>query len=284
MAKGRQTMKQSNISGVSIFGLILGFGLFIFAVVANTNNVFMFFSLSSFLMVIGGTLAAAMISFRGTYVTKALRELAQVIVPLNINPQSLYQDVALLIQWAKVAQRDDIRELEKQTQNLGPDEEFLRFGTSLLVSNYDSGDLRAMLTDAIETRFERHMVGHHILKTMAGFAPAFGMIGTLVGLIIMLDDLGGDPAGIGKGMALALLTTLYGVLFAQLIFKPGAEKIKEKQEIMRYRDFMIMEGLVMLNDKMGPVAVQDRLNSFLDPKYHFDLISQKERQASRGAE
>jgi chemotaxis protein MotA len=66
------------------------------------------------------------------------------------------------------------------------------------------------------------------------------------------------------------------------MFKPGAEKIKEKQEIMRYRNYMIMEGLIMLNDKQGAIAVQDRLNSFLDPKYHFDMISKKERDEIQG--
>jgi chemotaxis protein MotA len=271
-----------NISGVTLFGIFLGFGLFIASIAMNTSNVGMFFDLPSFLMVVGGTLAAAMVSFRGAYVTKALKELAAVIIPVNINPASLYKDVALIIQWAKVAVRDNIRDLEREVNKLPEDDEFLKFGTSLLVSNYDSSELRAMLTDAIETRFERHIVGHHILKTMAAYAPAFGMIGTLVGLIIMLDKLGGDPSQIGKGMSMALMTTLYGVLFSQLMFKPGAEKIKEKQEIMRYRNYMIMEGLIMLNDKQGAIAVQDRLNSFLDPKYHFDMISKKERDEIQG--
>jgi chemotaxis protein MotA len=271
-----------NISGVTLFGIFLGFGLFIASIAMNTSNIGMFFDLPSFLMVVGGTLAAAMVSFRGAYVTKALKELAAVIIPLNINPASLYKDVALIIQWAKVAVRDNIRDLEREVSKLPEEDEFLKFGTSLLVSNYDSSELRAMLTDAIETRFERHIVGHHILKTMAAYAPAFGMIGTLVGLIIMLDKLGGDPSQIGKGMSMALMTTLYGVLFSQLMFKPGAEKIKEKQEIMRYRNYMIMEGLIMLNDKKGAIAVQDRLNSFLDPKYHFDLISKKEREEIQG--
>lgn len=267
-----------SISVVALLGVILGFGLFILAVVLNTDNIAMFFSLSSFLMVIGGTFASAMISFRGNYVMKALQELGQVIIPLNINPETLYTDVAKIIQWAKIAQRDSIRDLETELEKIPEEESFLCFGAKVLLSNYESQDLRAMLIDAIETRFERNMVGHHILRTMGAYAPAFGMIGTLIGLIIMLDNLGADPGQIGKGMALALLTTLYGVLFAQLVFKPGAEKIKEKQEILRYRDYMIMEGLIMLNDKMGPVAVQDRLNSFLDSQYHFDLISEKERQ------
>lgn len=268
-------MKQ--ISGVALLGIILGFGLFILAIVTNTNNYAMFASISSFLMVIGGTLAAAMISFKGAYVVKAFNDLIGVLIPQNINPQTLYADVALLIQWAKVTQKGDMVELEKVIERSNIADNFMKYASTLLVSGYDSNDLRPMLTDAIETRYERNMVQSHILKTMASYAPAFGMIGTLVGLIIMLDNLGSDPDQIGKGMALALLTTLYGVLFAQLIFKPGAEKTKEKQQILRYRDFMIMEGLILLNERESAISVQDRLNSFLDPAYHFDLISQRER-------
>ncbi len=267
-------MKQ--ISGVTIFGIVLGFGLFLFAIVANTDNYFMFVSFSSFLMVIGGTLAAAMISFSGTYVMKSFKELAEVIVPQNINPITLYHDVALLIQWARIMQKGDIREFEKIIDKSQIEDSFMKYASNLLLSDYDSNSLRDMLTDAIETRYERNMVQSHILKTMATYAPAFGMIGTLVGLIIMLDNLGANPDAIGKGMALALLTTLYGVLFSQLILKPGAEKTKEKQQILRYRDFMVMEGLIMLNERKSAIMVQDRLNSFLDPKYHFDIISERE--------
>ena len=272
-------MKQ--ISGVAVLGIILGFGLFFLAIITNTSNYLMFFSFSSFLMVIGGTLAASMISFRGTYVLKAFKDLVDVIIPQNINPQTLYKDVALLIEWAKAVQRGDLVQLEKEIEKSNISDPFLSYATKLVVSGYPSEELRPMMTDAIETRYERNMVQSHILKTMASYAPAFGMIGTLVGLIIMLDNLGADPDQIGKGMALALLTTLYGVLAGQLVFRPGAEKTKEKQQIVRYRDYMIMEGLILLNERESAVSVQDRLNSFLDPKYHFDIISQRERRDYR---
>lgn len=269
-------MKQ--ISVPTILGFISGFGLFVLAIVTNTDNYLMFLSFSSFIMVIGGTLASAMVSFSGSYVIRAFKELVSVIVPQNINPVSLYHDVALLIQWSKVLQKSDIRELEKLIGQSQIEDQFMKYATNILVSGYDSEELRPMLTDAIETRYERNMVITYILKTMGNYAPAFGMIGTLVGLIIMLDNLGANPDSIGKGMALALMTTLYGVLFSQLILKPGAEKTREKQQILRYRDFMVMEGLIMLNDRKSAIAVQDRLNSFLDPKYHFDIISERENR------
>ncbi|NCP84593.1 MAG: flagellar motor protein MotA [Bacteroidetes bacterium] len=269
-------MKQ--ISLTTILGFISGFGLFMLAIVTNTDNYLMFLSFSSFIMVIGGTLASAMVSFSGSYVIRAFKELFSVIVPQNINTTSLYHDVALLIQWSKVLQRGDIRDLEKLIDEAKIEDSFMKYATNILVSGYSSDELRPMLTDAIETRYERNMVITYIIKTMGNYAPAFGMIGTLVGLIIMLDNLGANPDSIGSGMALALMTTLYGVLFSQLILKPGAEKTREKQQILRYRDFMVMEGLVMLNDRKSAIAVQDRLNSFLDPKSHFDIISENDNK------
>jgi chemotaxis protein MotA len=99
---------------------------------------------------------------------------------------------------------------------------------------------------------------------MASAAPAFGMIGTLVGLIIMLDSLSSDPNGIGAGLAVALLTTLYGVLFAKFLFQPAADKTLQREDIARFRNFLMMEGFVMLAEQRPPRYIRERINSFLD--------------------
>lgn len=113
---------------------------------------------------------------------------------------------------------------------------------------------------------------------MGGTAPAFGMIGTLVGLVAVLQGMGagGDDMmeHIGKGMALALVTTLYGVVFARLMFLPAASKMQQKEEIEKFRNTMVVEGLIMLSEKKSPRFMQDRLNSFLDPSIHFNIDTQ----------
>jgi chemotaxis protein MotA len=114
-----------------------------------------------------------------------------------------------------------------------------------------------------------------ILKAMASAAPAFGMIGTLVGLIIMLDNMGGDPSSLGKGLAVALLTTLYGVMFARIIFLPAATKILQREQIIRFRNYLVAEGLSLLADKKSPRYIQDRMNSYLDPAIHFNIDKMK---------
>jgi chemotaxis protein MotA len=110
---------------------------------------------------------------------------------------------------------------------------------------------------------------------MGGACPAFGMVGTLIGLIIMLDKMGGDPAALGAGLAVALLTTLYGVLFARLIFLPAGAKIMQREQIVRFRNNMVAEGLVLLADRKSPRFIQDKMNSYLDPALHFNIDKMK---------
>lgn len=264
-----------SISLFTLSGILLGFGLFLLAIFTRTDNYLMFLNLPGFLMVIGGTFAAGMISFRGRYVTKSLRDLFGILIPQNINPQSLYHEVGLIIEWGVQNQKGGVKKLEDSIDKTEFSDPFLTYGTKLLLSDYKPDEMRTMLNNALETSFERDMVPSYVLRTMGNYAPAFGMIGTLVGMIIMLDNLGGDPGQIGQGLALALVTTLYGLLLSQLIFKPAAEKVKEKSEIMRYRNVMMMEGLLMLADNQFSTAIQDKMNSFLDPAYHFE-IAEKE--------
>ncbi len=106
---------------------------------------------------------------------------------------------------------------------------------------------------------------------MASNAPAFGMMATLVGLVIMLDNMGSDPSKLGPGMAVGLLGTLYGVLFARLILMPAAEKAHQRESIIRFRNMLVAEGLALLADRRNPRFIQDAMNSYLDPAIHFDI-------------
>ena len=97
------------------------------------------------------------------------------------------------------------------------------------------------------------------------------MIGTLIGLIVMLDNMGRNPSAVGAGLAVALNTTLYGVLLARLIFVPAAYKLQQRQEILRFRHDLVVEGMALLAEKRSPRFIQDRMNSFLDPTNQFNI-------------
>ena len=145
----------------------------------------------------------------------------------------------------------------------------------MVVSGYTGDEVREILTNTIETTYGRNTVQVNILNAMAAASPAFGMIGTLVGLIIMLDGMGGDPSQLGAGLAVALLTTLYGVIFARLVFMPAATKIMQREQIVRFRNFLVAEGLALLADRKSPRFIQDKMNSFLDPAIHFNIDKMK---------
>ena len=259
------------ISFSTLFGILIGAALFIYAIVSSTDNYIMFVSASSFLLVIGGTLAATMIAYQGRYVTKTLVSLLSIIGPFNLNAKSIFGDVARIIEFSSIAKKEGPLGIEKILTEKEKKDPLIFFGVNLLTSGYNGNDVRMMLEDALESLFQRNMVQANILNSMASFCPAFGMIGTLVGLVIMFEKMGSDIGAIGKGMALALLTTLYGVLITNLFFKPASEKVRQREEIFRFRNLLIMEGLSMIADGKDSLTIQDRLNSFMDPKVHFKV-------------
>ena len=263
------------ISWDTVIGILSGVGLFVFAIYASTDNTLIFWSVASLSMVLGGTFAAVMISYQALYVFRTLKAMLSILVPTQVNPKTLFADVGRLLEWSKEVKQHGPAVLDDKLENANGDmDDFTRYGLTLLTSGYKGDELRELLTDFSENSFERLQVQVGVLRTMAAFAPAFGMIGTLVGLVIMLDNLKADVSQLGKGLALALITTLYGVLAANMLFKPAALKTDQKNNMIRFRHMLVLEGFVMLSEKTEPLKMQDRLNSFLDPKFHFDLLSE----------
>ncbi|KJR41637.1 MotA/TolQ/ExbB proton channel [Candidatus Magnetoovum chiemensis] len=255
----------------TLAGFFAGLSLFAYAIYSSTTNYLMFFHMPSFLMVIGGTLAASMISFKASYVIIALKELIRILIPHNVTNETIYKEIESIFKWARILKQKGSKELEKELSQAKIKDHFLKYGSELIITGYRGEQLRKMLVNFTETTFERNMISTYILKTMAGLAPAFGMLGTVIGLIVMLEKMGSDPLQLGKGLAFALITTLYGIFIAQLFFKPAAEKVKQRQEILRFRNLLVTEGLVLLGDNKDELLIQDMVNSFLDPNSHLSI-------------
>ena len=263
------------MSFTTLVGLVAAFGLFIGSVMMSTDNFLIFLSLSSLLMVVGGTLAATFISYEPRYVMLSLKLIWRILFSPKVGRNVLKSEVGRIIRWAYTVQKSGPPALEAEAKKAVRGDKFLKFGVDMVISGYTGEEVREILTNAIESTFGRNTVQVDILRNMGGAAPAFGMIGTLVGLIIMLDNLGGDPTQLGAGLAVALLTTLYGVMFARMIFMPAATKIQQREEIVRFRNYLIAEGLSLLADKKNPRYIADRMNSFLDPAIHFNIDKMK---------
>ncbi|MHA1565031.1 MAG: motility protein A [Alphaproteobacteria bacterium] len=259
----------------TFFAMLMGIGLFAGAIAVSTDNYWAFVSGSSLVIVLGGTLAATFLSYEFRYVIGALKAILGTFSVHRLDRASLNAEVGRVIRWAYMVQKDGIITLEAEAKNTpGWDGGFLLFGVELILSGYNGEETRRILSNTIESAYERSLVRAGILRNMAATAPAFGMIGTLVGLIVMLDTMSDDPSKIGAGMAVALLTTLYGVLLARLMFGPAANKVQQREDISRFRNYLIVDGLAMLADKASPRHIQDRMNSYLDPTIRFDIDTQ----------
>jgi chemotaxis protein MotA len=176
----------------------------------------------------------------------------------KIPPQS--ELIQKMVNFAAINRRDGTLALEPEINKLN--NPFFIKGLQMLVDGQDSDSIRNMLEPEIEHMQSRHSLGKKILEFMAAAAPAFGMIGTLIGLVQMLQNLS-SPDQIGQGMATALLTTFYGAFAANLVFIPLAGKLgiysKEETTVME----MILEGICAISQGDNPTLVKERMHSFV---------------------
>lgn len=270
------------VSLATIAGTVFGFVLVLGAIAHGTSNYFSFLSLEGFLIVIGGTIANAFMSFQAKYVLIAFSSIWGMIKKPAATREGLNAEIMRLIKWAYLVHSKGLIGLESET-GAKIKEPLLRYGLDLVVTGYQPPVIRNMLNTAVEADFERSITPVTVLRNMASTAPAFGMVGTLVGMVIMLQNIQGDMTKIGGGLAVALLATLYGILVARLVCLPAADKLMQKQEIMRFRNYMMTEGLVLLAEKQTPRYMQDRLNSFLEPAIHFNIDDQLKRGPAMSA-
>ena len=263
----------------TILGFLAGIGLFVYAIISGQDSSappypWVFLLPNSLLMVLGGTIAATFIAFKDNYVIQAFKEMIKIFKHLDINSKTIYNDVGKIIGWAEIVKKGGIRELQNKFNGDENKNPVIKYSMEMVLDGGKSENIYRLTEDFIDTTYDRKMHVVTILDTMAQFAPAFGMIGTLVGLVIMLSNMSGDPTAIGGGMAVALITTLHGVLFANLLFKPAARKLEQQYSIIKYRDMILLEGISMLPNKPHPYTVQEHLNRYLDPSNHFDITEE----------
>ena len=264
-----------SMSLATVVGTIFGFSLIIGAIVHGTDNYMSFLSAEGFLIVIGGTIANAFMSYQANYVMLGFGAIWHMIKKPRATREGLNAEIMRLIKWAYLVHSIGLIALEGEGNKIK--EPLLRYGIELVITGYQPDVIRAMMNTAVESDFERSITPVTVLRNMASTAPAFGMVGTLVGMVIMLQNIHGDMTKIGTGLAVALLATLYGIIMARLFCLPAADKLMQKEEIMRFRNYMMTEGLVLLAQKQSPRYMQDKLNSFLDPAIHFNLDEQLKR-------
>jgi chemotaxis protein MotA len=262
----------------SLFGVILGFLMIGVAMAHATPNPLIYIDFYGVLIVFGGATSAAFMGYHNRDVVTAFKAVLWMVKKPKSTREGLNTEILRLIKWGYLVQAKGVLGLENEIKTVPAHDPVLKYCMELVVTNHPPADLRSMMMTAVESGFEHKTSAVPVLRNMGASAPSFGMIGTLVGLIAILGQMGGgakDVMGVvGTGMSLALVATLYGVFFARMVFIPAANKLLQKEETERFRNLMVVEGLIMLAEKKSPRFMQDRLNSFLEPKDHFNIDRQ----------
>lgn len=259
----------------TLAGILISIGLVIGSILHTTTNFGIFWELTGFLIVVGLTFATTLMAYEVRYVSIALRLMLRIIYAPRFGRGVLKAEIGRIIKWAYLAQKSGMPALEAEVKKVSRADSFLKFGAEVVISGYTGTEVREIMHNMVETSFHRSTVPAEILKSMAANAPTFGMFATVLGLIMMLDNMGTDPGALGPSMAVAMSGTLYGVALARLILLPAAMKIQQREEIVRFRNYLVAEGLALLADRKSPRFIQDKMNSYLDPAIHFNIDKMK---------
>jgi chemotaxis protein MotA len=243
----------------TILGIASGLILIGYTVISG-GNADIFIHLPSMMIVFGGAWAATLVNFTMSEVIGVMR------VVRNAFRSSSLEEIKLIKQFvelAKVTRKDGILAIDRELKKI--DDIFMRGGLEMAVDGTEPETIQAVMETELSYIKERHKRGQMIFQSLGTYAPAFGMIGTLIGLITMLKNLD-DPSSIGDGMAVALITTFYGSLLANLVFLPIAGKLKNRSAQEIGNKELIIEGVLSIQLGEHPRNIRRKLLNFVPPK------------------
>jgi chemotaxis protein MotA len=244
----------------TLVGVIAGMGLVIASILMN-SGLDLFINIPSAMIVLGGTLAATLIAFPINEVMKVMGLFLRVFM---VRKSNQYQLIETMVNVCNVARKGGVLAIESKLKEI--DNDFLKKGLELTVDGKDEATVNALLKREVKQLQNAHKDGWEIFNQMGAFAPAFGMVGTLIGLIQMLSDLS-DVGSVGPKMAVALITTFYGAVVANLVFIPMTVKLKRRSATEALEMQLILEGISYIRKGVNPRFMQDVLENYLDT-YH----------------
>lgn len=249
----------------TIIGILSSIGLLVASMTMGVG-IEAFLDLPSILIVCGGTACATMISYplRDCLNTISVLKHAFVTQPVTIG-----EIIAGFTHFSARARKEGLLALEPSIRQVS--DPFLRKGLQLTVDGLEPQAITEILETEIAFQESRHRLGADIFQTMGNFAPAFGMIGTLLGLISMLRQLD-DPSAIGPAMSLALVTTFYGAILANMIFIPIAGKLKARSQDETMIKELILQGILSLCRGDNPRIIEQKLHAFLPPSARISIF------------
>lgn len=242
----------------TILGVISAFGLVCIAIIMG-GGIQLFINIPALMIVVGGTLGATMINYPLRDVFGVFNVVKKALFARNISVTDL---IKRFVVFAQKSRKEGILALENEIKEVN--DEFLKKGVQLAIDGLEPQEISDILETEVEFVRSRHQLGAEIFSTMGTFSPALGMIGTLIGLVQMLQTMD-DPSRIGPAMAVALLTTFYGSIIANIVCLPisGKLKTRSKEEVLTKE--MAIQGIVSLSNGDNPRILEQKLQAFIPP-------------------
>ena len=252
-------------------GITIGFIMIMIAIVSNggSEGLAIFIDIAAIFIVIGGLIGSLFINFKFEQiklVTKVMRE------SFRKNDRDLHSLIQQFVHLSDKARKEGLLSLELELDEV--DDEFIKKGILLAVDGMEPEVITDIMNAEIKALEERHYRGRLIVEKAGEYAPAWGMIGTLVGLILMLNSLD-DPSSLGPNMAVALITTLYGTVLANLVFLPMASKLENKTEEEIFIREIIIEGIIGVQSGQNPRILEEKLTAYLYGENTKDKIKEE---------
>lgn len=243
----------------TLLGILVAGSLVIGSILMGGSGAW-FISYPSIMIVLGGTMGATLINYPLADVVSVFRVTKNAFRNRSFRPIHL---IPTMVEFAKKARREGILSFENQIKQIN--DPFLKRCLQMAIDGMDTAAIEEVVSTEIMWLEERHRLGAEIFSTMGTFAPAVGMLGTIIGLVQMLMQMT-DPSAIGAPMAVALLTTFYGTMLANLLFLPisGKLKVRSRQEILSKQ--MVLQGILSIQEGDNYRIVEQKLKAFVSPK------------------
>lgn len=265
-----------------IIGLLAGFGLVIYGILqsgTSTSQVISsFIDIPSMYITFGGAIAATIMSIPVKYLKDIPKNMKVLMKKEKIN-LNVYIDT--IEELAKEARLKGLLVLEEKVNNMDMADDFLKYCVMLIVDAIEPTKVRAQIENEIDCIEARHSSAWKAFDTLGSFGPAFGMLGTLIGLINMLANMNASEGAdaLGKGMSVALVTTFYGSVLANMICAPISNRLKAKHDEEMIAKEMIMEGVLSIQSGENPKYIREKLNSYITYQER-GLVAEGEEEAN----
>jgi len=242
----------------TIFGLLGVSSLALFVFVFSADEAGYFWNPIGLVVVLGGTIAATLLAFPSAQ----LRSMFGAFAAIFRDERPINADIRRIVEIARLYSGKDIQASQEAINKLS--NPFLRLGLQFAIDGTPVDDIMHVMNWRIQRLIERETSDAKLFRMLAAFAPAFGMLGTLVGLIGMLGNLGsGDLGAIGHHMSVALITTVYGLMLANMVFKPIAIKLEQRTAQRVALMNVLLEGVILLRMGRGPATIDDAMHNLV---------------------